>query len=98
MWIGNPSESSRLVWRRRAGVVSASSTPAERGSTMPRSSEHASDEQLPDWAIDQASVELPDVEDQAAIAQRGGEIVRDDVARNDERHDDYDDPDQGGEA
>ena len=65
---------------------------------MPTSSEPPNDEQLPTWAIDQATVELGDRQNQAVIAQRAREIVSDTVQRNDERHDAYDDPDQGGEA
>ena len=65
---------------------------------MPTSSENPNVKQLPAWAIDQATVELGDTEDEAAIAQQAREIVSDDVQRNDERHDEYDDPDQGGEA
>ena len=65
---------------------------------MPTSSEHPNDEQLPTWALDQATVELDDMDDQAIIAQRAREIVSDEAQRNDEGHDEYDDPDQGGEA
>ena len=52
----------------------------------------------PTWALQLAAEELSDTEDADAIAQRAQEIVREDREREDERHDEYDDPDQGGEA
>jgi len=52
----------------------------------------------PAWALQQAKEELYDVEDSEAIAQRAREIARQAKEREDERHDEYDDPDQGGEA
>jgi hypothetical protein len=52
----------------------------------------------PDWALEQAREELYDVEDSGAIARRAGEIARQAQEREDERHDEYDDPDQGGEG
>ena len=65
---------------------------------MPSSSEHPNVEQLPAWAVDQATNEMPEGGDGTSIAARAREIVRDAKQRDDERHDDYDDPDQGGEA
>ena len=52
----------------------------------------------PMWALQQATEELYDVEDAEVIAQRAREIARESREREDERHDAYDDPDQGGEA
>jgi hypothetical protein len=52
----------------------------------------------PDWALQQAKEELYDVKDSEAIARRAREIARHAQEREDERHDEYDDPDQGGEA
>lgn len=53
---------------------------------------------IPAWALQQATDELYDVEDAGVIAQRAREIARARRERLDERHDEYDDPDQGGEA
>jgi hypothetical protein len=53
---------------------------------------------IPDWAMEQAREELYDVKDSEAIAHRAREIVRQSQEREDERHDEYDDPDQGGEG
>jgi hypothetical protein len=52
----------------------------------------------PAWALQQATEELYDVEDTEAVAERAHEIARQAQEREDERHDQYDDPDQGGEA
>lgn len=65
---------------------------------MPTPNEQPALKQPPRWAVDQATDELRDVEDQSAIVQRAWELVRDVEEREAERHDDYDDPDQGGEA
>jgi hypothetical protein len=48
--------------------------------------------------MEQAREELYDVKDSEAIAHRAREIVRQAQEREDERHDEYDDPDQGGEG
>lgn len=49
----------------------------------------------PAWAVDEASDELVDVDDPRVIAERAHEITEE---REDERHDEYDDPDLGGEG
>ena len=48
--------------------------------------------------MQQAAEELFDVENTEAIRQRAAEIARQRQQREDERHDEYDDPDEGGEA
>jgi hypothetical protein len=48
--------------------------------------------------VQQAREELYDVEDPQVITERASEIAREHQERDDERHDDYDDPDEGGEA
>ncbi len=53
---------------------------------------------LPTWAVDQAADELYDVDDGRTITARAWAIVREKQQRDDERHDEYDDPDQGGEG
>jgi hypothetical protein len=50
------------------------------------------------WAVDRASAELYDVDDPDVIVERARELVREAEQLEDERHDEYDDPDQGGEA
>jgi hypothetical protein len=52
----------------------------------------------PAWAQQQASEELYDIDDPAVIAQRAAQIASEAQVLEDERHDEYDDPDQGGEA
>ena len=49
----------------------------------------------PGWALDQAAEEVDEGE---SIAARAWELVREKQQRDDERHDEYDDPDQGGEG
>lgn len=62
---------------------------------MPTPNEDAPVGDPPEWALDQATDEMDDAQDPRALAERAWEIVRE---REDERHDEYDDPDQGGEA
>jgi len=52
----------------------------------------------PDWALDQAARDLDDAEDRSAIVERAWEITHIAQQIEDERHDEYDDPDQGGEG
>ena len=52
----------------------------------------------PRWAAERAGEELYDVSDPVAIIERAWEIVRESAVLEDERHDEYDDPDQGGEG
>jgi hypothetical protein len=53
----------------------------------------------PGWAVDQSRDELSDdVPSSAAVTERAWELVRAAQQRDDERHDEYDDPDQGGEG
>ena len=53
---------------------------------------------IPPWAWQQATDELYDVEDVDVITLRARDIVGERQQRDDERHDEYDDPDEGGEA
>jgi hypothetical protein len=50
------------------------------------------------WAVGQATAELYDVDDPDVIIERARELVREAELLEEERHDEYDDPDQGGEA
>ena len=60
--------------------------------------EGSSTASIPAWAVQRATEELYDVQDAGVIARRAREIADEGQAREDERHDEYDDPDQGGEA
>lgn len=51
--------------------------------------------QPPEWALDQAA---QDVDDGESIAARAWDLVRNKQQEYDERHDEYDDPDEGGEG
>ena len=65
---------------------------------MPHPNEAAPNPPVPEWALRQATEELYDVEVPEVISQRARQIAREAREREDERHDEYDDPDQGGEA
>ena len=52
----------------------------------------------PGWAVNQATAELYDVDDPDVILERARELIREAEQLENERHDEYDDPDQGGEA
>jgi hypothetical protein len=49
-------------------------------------------------AMQQATKELADVEDVEVISERATEIARERQELEDERHDEYDNPDEGGEG
>lgn len=57
-----------------------------------------SDRRLPGWALEQARSDLLDVDDDAAVRLRAWEILGAAQQLDEERHDEYDDPDLGGEA
>jgi hypothetical protein len=86
--------------RSRGSVVSQSvqHLPGERGWTVGGPDEKPNKRTPPDWAIDRATEELPHPEDLSMLEERGWEILRIADEQYDERHDEYDDPDQGGEA
>ena len=65
---------------------------------MPTDMDPPQGQELPGWALDQAADELHDVHDETAIVDRAKDLVREARQRQDERHDEYDDPDQGGEG
>ena len=65
---------------------------------MPDPDEGAAPTPIPTWAVEQAREELYDVRDPEVIEERAREIAHEDHDRADERHDEYDDPDEGGEA
>ena len=65
---------------------------------MPNPNENPNAQGPAGWAVDQATAELYDVDDRDVIVERARELVREAEQRENERHDEYDDPDQGGEA
>jgi hypothetical protein len=65
---------------------------------MPDPDEGAAPGPIPAWALEHAREELYDVRDPAVIEERAREIARERQDHEDERHDEYDDPDEGGEA
>ena len=65
---------------------------------MPNPNENPNVQIAAAWAVDQATADLYDVADPDVIIERARELVREAEQREDERHDEYDDPDQGGEA
>jgi hypothetical protein len=65
---------------------------------MPDPDEGASPAAVPAWAVRQAREELYEVEDLDLITARATQIALEHEQREDERHDEYDDPDEGGEA
>ena len=65
---------------------------------MTTSNDDAGPPQPPDWAMGQATDELYGEPSSETVTQRAQEIARASEERTSERHDEYDDPDQGGEA
>ena len=65
---------------------------------MPHPAEDVSPDPPPAWALRQAAEELYDVDDADLITERANELSRERREREDERHDEFDDPDQGGEG
>ena len=65
---------------------------------MAHPDEGSSSAPTPAWALQLATEELYETKDAEVIAQRAREIAREGREREDERHDEYDDPDQGGEG
>jgi len=81
------------------GVLSRDPSPSKPPrASMPHPDQDASPVPTPPSALQQATEELYDVEDTDVIRQRATEITRQRQEREDERHDEYDDPDEGGEA
>jgi len=55
-------------------------------------------EEPPGWAIRQALSDLPDGSETSVVTALAWDLADAAAERFDERHDEYDDPDQGGEA
>ena len=65
---------------------------------MPNGKDSPDVQPPPGWAVDKASAELYDVADPAAVVERAWALVDEAQQLEDERHDEYDDPDEGGEG
>ena len=50
------------------------------------------------WAVAEAAGELCDLEDPYALVNRARQLMLEAAVRDDERHDEDDDPDMGGEG
>jgi hypothetical protein len=79
-------------------VPSATGDPPAEWFDMSSPYERPNVQRPPDWAVDQATDELDGVDDSAAVEERAWQLVHDAEQREEERHDEFDDPDQGGEA
>jgi hypothetical protein len=65
---------------------------------MPNAKDEPSGPRPPKWALHQAGEEADVGEDASATMQRAQRIAHDAEALQAERHDEYDDPDAGGEG
>jgi hypothetical protein len=65
---------------------------------MSHPDEGSSTASIPAWAVQRATEELYDTMDAEVITQRARAIVGENRQLEDERHDEFDDPDEGGEA
>ncbi len=65
---------------------------------MPSPVEQPVEPEPPGWAVERAAGELTERSDRVALVRRAWQIVRETAVLEDERHDEYDDPDQGGEG
>ena len=65
---------------------------------MPEPQPNQSPEQPPGWAVDQARGDLPDNAAPVEVTALAWDIAASAAERFTERHDEYDDPDQGGEG
>lgn len=90
-----PAQDRRRVLSGMSGSIRGQSG---RGCIVPDPNENPNAQNPADWAVDQATAELYDVDDPDVISERAQVLVREAEQREDERHDEYDDPDQGGEA
>jgi hypothetical protein len=68
------------------------------GCTVPDPNENPNVQNPAGWAVNQATAELYDVDDPNVILERARELVHEAEQLENERHDEFDDPDQGGEA
>jgi hypothetical protein len=93
-----PAEDECAAARVVSGMSGSIRGQSRRGCIVTNPNENPNVQNPASWAVDQATAELYDVDDPDVIIERARELVRDAEQREDERHDEYDDPDQGGEA
>lgn len=60
--------------------------------------QHPTARQPPGWAVLQATGDLPEGSTASEVSALAWDLVRAEAERFEERHDEYDDPDQGGEG
>jgi hypothetical protein len=65
---------------------------------MPEPPPNQSPEEPPRWALDEARGDLPLNADQSEVTALAWRLVESAAEQLAETHDEYDDPDQGGEA
>jgi len=65
---------------------------------MPSTNDSSNGPQPPQWAVDQANEEADAGEDASATMKRATRIAGEAEELQAERHDQYDDPDEGGEG
>lgn len=65
---------------------------------MSHPDEDTSPASIPTWALQRANEELHDTTNVEVITQRARDIAGESRQLEAERHDEFDDPDQGGEA
>ena len=58
----------------------------------------ASSEGPPDWAVRQAADDLPEGSRESEVTALAWDLAHAAAERRNEEHDEYDDPDEGGEA
>jgi hypothetical protein len=93
-----PAEDECAAGRVVSGMSGSIRGQSRRGCTVPNPNENPNVQNPAGWAVAQATAELYDVDDPDVIFERARELVREAEQREYERHDEYDDPDQGGEA
>jgi hypothetical protein len=73
--------------------------PCPRGlCSLPDANDQTSVPPPPHWAVAQAHEEAEDGEPRATTIERARQLKRDAEQLDEERHDQYDDPDEGGEG
>jgi hypothetical protein len=82
------------------GVASrrARSRAAWKVAVVPVDDEQSGEDQPPAWALDEATRDLSDQQDQDAVVNHARDLAREAEARDTRPRDDFDDPDQGGEG
>jgi hypothetical protein len=91
-----PRGSPELAAKRNRRMAGAAD---ERGRTIVRAEQEGPEQQpLAAWAVAEAAGEMCDLEDPYALVSRARQLMLEADVRDHERHDEDDDPDQGGEG